>query len=153
MRHTDIYEQHCSIARSWSVLGERWTMLVLREAFNRTRRFEDFQSHLGIARNVLTDRLGTLVDEGILERRQYQERPPRFEYRLTDKGLDLYPILVSIMKWGDRWKSDDKPPVRLVHNLCDHDADPKLVCGHCGEELRAREVHAEPGPGLSSLAA
>jgi DNA-binding HxlR family transcriptional regulator len=148
MRHTDIYEQHCSIARSWVVLGERWTMLVLRECFNRTRRFEDFQSNLGIARNVLTERLGTLVDEGILERRQYQDRPPRFEYRLTEKGLDLYPILVSIMKWGDKWPSGNKPPVRLVHNLCDHDADPKLVCSHCGEELRAREVHPVPGPGL-----
>jgi DNA-binding HxlR family transcriptional regulator len=154
MRHTDISEGvPCSVARSWSVLGERWTMLVLRECFNRTRRFEDFQSHLGIARNVLTDRLGTLVDEEILERRQYQERPPRFEYRLTEKGLDLYPLLVAVMKWGDKWKSDGKAPVRLVHNVCDHDADPKFVCSHCGEELAAREVRAEPGPGLSSFAA
>ena len=153
MRHTDIYEQHCSVARSWVVLGERWTMLVLRECFNRTRRFEAFQAHLGIARNVLTDRLATLVDEGILERRQYQDRPPRFEYRLTEKGLDLYPVLVSIMKWGDKWQSDNKPPVRLVHTLCDHDANPKLVCSHCGEELRAREVRPEAGPGLLDAAA
>jgi DNA-binding HxlR family transcriptional regulator len=153
MRHTEIEALECSVARSWSVLGERWTMLVLRECFNRTRRFEDFQSHLGIARNVLADRLGTLVDEGILERRQYQERPPRDEYRLTEKGLELYPVLVAIMKWGDRWKSDEKPPVRLVHKVCDHDADPKFVCGHCGQELAAREVRAEPGPGLSSVAA
>ena len=151
MRHTDIYEQHCSVARSWVVLGERWTMLVLRECFNRTRRFEDFQSHLGIARNVLTDRLGTLVDEGILERRQYQERPPRYEYRLTEKGLELYPVLVAVMRWGDKWKSDDKPPVKLIHNTCGHEAEPKMVCSHCGEELRAREVTAAPGPGLLAL--
>ena len=123
-------------------------MLVIRECFNRTRRFEDFQSHLGIARNVLTDRLATLVDEGLLEKRQYQERPPRFEYRLTEKGLDLYPVLVSVMRWGDKWKSDNKPPVKLIHNSCGHEADPKLVCSHCGEELRAREVTAAPGPGL-----
>ena len=146
-------DQNCSIARSLEILGDRWTILVMREAFMRVRRFEDFQRNLGIARNVLTDRLGTLVEEGILERRQYQERPPRYEYRLTEKGLDLYPVLVAIMKWGDRWKSDQKPPVRLVHKLCDHDADPKFVCGHCGQELAAREVRAEPGPGLSSVAA
>src|SRR5436190_20275870 len=114
MRHADIHGIECSVARSWSVLGERWTMLVLRECFNRTRRFEDFQAHLGIARNVLTDRLATLVAEGILERRQYQERPVRHEYRLTEKGLDLYPILVSVMRWGDRYKSE-AAPVRLVH--------------------------------------
>ena len=92
----------------------------------------------------------TLCRQG---RRQYQDRPPRYEYRLTEKGLDLYPVLVAIMRWGDRWKSDDKPPVCLVHKLCDHDADPRFVCGHCGEDLAAREVRAEPGPGLSSVAA
>jgi DNA-binding HxlR family transcriptional regulator len=148
MRHTQIHDMTCSVARSWSVLGERWTMLVLREAFNRTRRFEDFQAHLGVARNVLTERLGRLVDEGILERRQYQDRPPRYEYRLTEKGLDLYPVLVAVMRWGDKHKSDNRPPVTLVHRTCEHDADPKLVCSHCGEELHAREVRAEPGPGL-----
>ena len=152
MRHTEVHGIPCSVARSWSVLGERWTMLVLRECFHRTRRFEDFQSHLGIARNVLTDRLSTLVDEEILERRQYQERPPRYEYRLTEKGLDLYPVLVAVMKWGDKWKSDSKPPVRLVHKTCGHDADPKMVCSHCGQELAAREVRAEPGPGLTAAA-
>jgi len=152
MRHTELHDMECSVARSWTVLGERWTMLVLREAFNRTRRFEDFQAHLGIARNVLTDRLGTLVEEGILERRPYQERPVRYEYRLTQKGLDLYPVLVAIMRWGDRYKSDDRPPVRLVHKTCGHDAEPVMVCGHCGEELTAREVRAEPGPGLSAAA-
>src|SRR3954468_4626618 len=149
MRHTEIDELECSVARSWQVLGERWTMLVLREAFNRTRRFDDFQSHLGIARNVLTDRLARLVDEGILERRQYQERPVRYEYRLTEKGLDLYPVLVAIMRWGDRWKSDEKPPVRLVHNLCDHEIDATFVCAHCGEELHPREVTAFPNLGVA----
>jgi DNA-binding HxlR family transcriptional regulator len=151
MRHTDLHEMHCSVARTWTVLGERWTMLVVREAFNRTRRFEDFQDRLGIARNVLADRLARLVDEGILERRLYQEHPSRYEYRLTDKGLDLYPVLVAIMRWGDRYKSE-AAPVRLVHESCGHEADPKLVCSHCGEELRARDVRAEPGPGLAAAA-
>ena len=122
MRHTEIDELECSVARSWSVLGERWTMLVLRECFNRTRRFEDFQSHLGIARNVLTDRLGGLVDEGILERRQYQERPPRYEYRLTEKGLDLNPVLLELMRWGDRWDAPAAgPPVLVEHRDCERD--------------------------------
>src|SRR5919112_1114607 len=94
--------QHCSIARALEVLGDRWTLLVIRDAFLGLRRFDDFQRDLGIARNVLADRLGRLVDEGILERHAYQERPERFEYRLTEKGADLWPVLISLMKWGDR---------------------------------------------------
>src|SRR5207253_8531836 len=95
-------DQNCSIARTLEAVGERWTLLVLREAFLGVRRFDRMQSELSIARNILADRLQTLVETGILERRPYQDHPPRFEYRLTQKGLDLYPILVSLMRWGDR---------------------------------------------------
>jgi len=148
MRHADVQQLNCSIARTVSVLGERWTLLVLRQAFLRTRRFEDFQRAMGVSRNVLADRLQKLVEHGILERRLYQERPARYEYRLTQKGRDLYPVIVAVMRWGDRHTAGDEgPPVVLVHERCGHRADPELVCAHCGEEIDAREMRAEPGPG------
>src|SRR3954470_9045942 len=107
-------DQHCSIARALEVLGDRWTLLVIRDAFMGVRRFDDFQRDLGVARNVLTDRLTRLVEDGILEKRRYQERPERFEYRLTEKGLDLWPVLVSLMKWGDRHAPAEAGPPTLV---------------------------------------
>jgi DNA-binding HxlR family transcriptional regulator len=145
--------QACSIARSLEVLGERWTLLVLREAFRRTRRFEDFQRNLGVARNVLTDRLGRLVDEGILRREQYQERPARFEYRLTDKGLALWPVMMTLMQWGDRFYSDtDGPPLVVHHRDCGGAVTDHLTCTKCGAELGPRDVVAEPGPGARAVA-
>ena len=106
-------DQNCSIARSLEVLGDRWTILVMREAFMRVRRFEDFQRNLGVARNVLTDRLGRLVEEGILERVPYQDRPARFEYRLTEKGIDLWPMMMALLQWGDRhYPAEAGPPAR-----------------------------------------
>src|SRR5437867_2038639 len=100
MRRTSFAGMNCSVAASLEILGEWWTFLVLRDAFFGVRRFEDFQRRLGIARNVLTTRLQTLVNHGVLERRLYQDHPPRYEYRLTQKGLELHPVLVSLMKWG-----------------------------------------------------
>ena len=97
-------DQNCSIARALEVLGDRWTILVMREAFMRVRRFDDFQRDLGVARNVLSDRLHRLTEEGLLERHRYQERPERFEYRLTEKGLDLWPVMIALMQWGDRYE-------------------------------------------------
>jgi DNA-binding HxlR family transcriptional regulator len=135
----------CAIARSMAVLGERWTLVILRSAFMGARRFEDYQSSTGIARNILTDRLKTLVDHDVLARRPYAEHPGRtlYEYRLTEKGLDLYPVLVSLMQWGNRYGGfDTGPPVELEHKLCGHATTPKLVCSQCGEELHAREVVA-----------
>jgi DNA-binding HxlR family transcriptional regulator len=135
----------CAIARSMAVLGERWTLVILRSAFMGARRFEDYQQGTQIARNILTDRLKTLVEHDILERRPYAEHPGRtlYEYRLTDKGLDLYPVLVSLMKWGNRYGGfEDGPPVELTHKTCGHVTEPKLVCSECGDELRAREVRA-----------
>ena len=102
--------QVCSVARALEAIGDRWTMLVIRDAFVGVRRFDEFQERLGIARNVLTDRLSRLVDEGILEKHEYQERPQRFEYRLTPKGVDLFPVLVSLMKWGDRHAPEENGP-------------------------------------------
>ena len=138
----------CPVARTMEVLGERWTFLVVREAFLGTRRFDDFQRTTGAARNILSDRLKTLVDAGILERRRYSERPPRFEYRLTEKGLDLYPTLVALMAWGDKHMPiPGGPALRLEHKTCDHRSNPVMVCDHCGEPVRAREMRAMQGPG------
>ncbi len=145
MRHDALASMPCAIARSMAVLGERWTLVILRSAFMGARRFEDYQSSTGIARNILTDRLKTLVDHEVLERRPYAEHPGRtlYEYRLTEKGLDLYPVLVSLMEWGNRYGGfDDGPPVQLEHKLCGHHTTPRTVCSECGEELRAREVVA-----------
>nr|WP_042187595.1 helix-turn-helix domain-containing protein [Kibdelosporangium sp. MJ126-NF4]CEL18215.1 Transcriptional regulator, HxlR family [Kibdelosporangium sp. MJ126-NF4]CTQ90554.1 Transcriptional regulator, HxlR family [Kibdelosporangium sp. MJ126-NF4] len=145
MRWSEIGETRCSVARTLSVIGERWTMLVLREAFNRVRRFEDFQQRTGAPRPVLADRLRTLTEDGIFRRDRYAERPDRFEYRLTEKGLDLYPILISMMAWGDRWMADEQgPPVQLVHRGCEHSMTPMMACSHCGDEVSAREVQLAP---------
>lgn len=131
----------CSVARTLEVIGEWWTMLVVREAFNGVRRFDHFQARLGIARNVLAARLQRLVDFGILERRLYQERPERFEYRLTERGLDLYPVLISLMRWGDRWLAGpDGPPLTLNHEPCGHELGATLSCVNCGQEIRPRDV-------------
>jgi DNA-binding HxlR family transcriptional regulator len=152
MRRTSFADMDCSVARTLEVVGEWWTMLVIREAFNGVRRFDDFQGRLGIARNVLASRLQGLVEHDILERRLYQERPERFEYRLTDKGRDLYPVLISLMRWGDRWMAGPEgPPVRLTHE-CGHAPDAALVCAHCGEQLNARQVRAEMRPGAGKKA-
>jgi len=145
VRHTALADVPCAIARSMAVLGERWTFVIMRQAFMGARRFEDYQQGTGIARNILTDRLKTLVEHDILERRPYAEHPGRtlYEYRLTEKGLDLYPVLISLMRWGNRYGGfEDGPPLELTHKTCGHVTEPRLVCSECGEELRAREVRA-----------
>ena len=153
MRHEALADVNCSIARSLSVLGERWTLVVLRQAFLGARRFEDYQRGLGIARNILTDRLRTLVEHDILERRRYHERPPRYEYRLTQKGLDLYPILVSLMQWGDQYAGGHAAPLVLRHKTCGQITQPHMVCSECGERIDPREMKPEAGPGAVAGAA
>lgn len=138
--------QVCSIARTLEAIGDRWTMLVVRDAFLGVRRFDDFQDRLGVARNILSDRLGRLVDEGILEKRPYQERPQRFEYRLTKKGRDLFPVMIALMKWGDRHALDpDGPPMLVLHRDCGGQVTEQLVCDRCGEPMTARNSEAR-GP-------
>jgi DNA-binding HxlR family transcriptional regulator len=144
----------CSVAQTLEIVGERWAILVLREAFLGTRRFEDFNDNIGCARNILADRLQRLVGSGILERRRYQDRPPRFEYRLTEKGLDLYAILVTLMQWGDRHVADQRgPAIVLEHKVCGHETTPELVCSHCGERVHARAMRAHLGPGAITASA
>lgn len=146
MKHRALDEVYCSVARTWAVLGDRWTMLLLREAFRGTARFDAFQSRLEIGRTVLSERLNRLVDEGVFERVPYSDRPQRFEYKLTRKGLDLYPVLLALMEWGDRYKVSD-PPVRLFHKACGEEAEPYLVCSHCAEPVGYGDLRAEYAPG------
>jgi DNA-binding HxlR family transcriptional regulator len=146
MKHRALDEVYCSVARTWSVLGDRWTMLILREAFRGTSRFDAFQARLEVGRTLLADRLARLVDEAVFERVQYSLRPERYEYRLTRKGLDLYPVLLALMDWGDRYKVDE-PPVRLFHRSCGEEADPQMVCRHCGEPVGYGDLRAEYAPG------
>jgi DNA-binding HxlR family transcriptional regulator len=133
----------CSIGRAMEVLGERWTLLILRECFYGVRRFSVMQRNLGIARNILSTRLQLLVRTGILERRRYQEEPARHEYKLTEKGLALYPAVVAIMRWGDEHLCEGDAPVVLRHS-CGHSADPVMVCAHCRAELDPHAVTPEP---------
>jgi DNA-binding HxlR family transcriptional regulator len=134
---------HCSIARALDLVGEWWTPLILRDVFRGMRRFEEIQASLGIARNVLSDRLTTLVDGGVLERRQYQEHPARYEYRLTDMGRDYYQVLLALKQWGDRWLTEEGgPPVTLIHDRCGHEVEPVLTCSHCGEPIAARQIRS-----------
>lgn len=144
MTPADFSAMDCSIARTLGLIGERWSLLLLRDAFYGLKRFEDFQHDLGIARNVLTDRLNKLVEHGLLERRQYEDRPPRYEYRLTLKGRDLLPVLLSLMRWGDRWANENEPPVRLIHTSCGNTTHPVSSCAHCGQELTIQNVRVDP---------
>lgn len=151
MKRTTFADWPCSLARSVDLLGDWWTPLVLREAFYGVRRFDDFQRGLGIGRNILTQRLNRLVDEEMLTRRLYQERPARHEYVLTDKGRDFFPVVAAMVRWGDRWLAgDDGAPVVLHHTTCDHDMHAEVVCSHCREPLDLRSVRGRVGPGYES---
>ncbi len=131
---------NCAVERTLSVIGERWTLLVLREAFLGVRRFDQLRRNTGVARNILSDRLNTLVANGILRRELYQERPQRYEYRLTEKGLDLYPVLITLMEWGSR--HGDGRAMTLTHKTCGATVMPHLACPECGEPVRARDMQA-----------
>jgi DNA-binding HxlR family transcriptional regulator len=152
MLNKDYAGQNCSIAGTLEVIGERWTLLILRDAFHRVRRFEDFQRRLGIARNVLSNRLQTLVDAGILERRLYQEHPARYEYRLTEKGIDLWPVLMALVHWGDKYLAENGPPVLIEHRDCGGAVNDHLMCERCGKALTARDTVPREGPGRRAAA-
>jgi DNA-binding HxlR family transcriptional regulator len=146
--------QVCSIARTLEVVGERWSLLIVRDAFLGLKRFEEFQGSLGVARNVLTQRLNRLVDEGILERVPYQERPTRYEYRLTSKGGELGTAVIALLQWGDRHLAGEAGPPRLVeHADCGGKVVAQLVCDKCGTAIGPQEVELKPGPALRGVAA
>ena len=146
MLRRDYQGQNCSIARALEVVGERWTLLIVRDVFFGIRRFDELQESLGVARNVLTDRLTRLVDEGILRKVRYSERPPRFEYRLTDKGRDLNVALTGLRQWGDRYLSEEPP--RILRRKSDHAPAVAAFVLEGADVLRADELETVPGPGL-----
>lgn len=136
---------NCGVAQTLNVVGDAWTLLVLREVFAGVTRFDALQRNLGIASNVLAARLRHLEDEGILERHAFREKPPRVEYAATEKGKELYPVLVALKRWGDRWKLGGKrrSAYRYVHVPCGAEANSILVCAHCGEPVGPDNVRRE----------
>ncbi|RZF54720.1 transcriptional regulator [Acinetobacter halotolerans] len=148
MKWDEIGDQPCSVARTLSVLGDRWTMLILRNAFMGVRRFDDFQRSLGLTRHVLSERLKRLVEHGILAKVPYVERQERFEYQLTEKGLDLYPIMLSMIQWADKWMDMGLgKPIEFTHKRCGKKMIPKIVCSECDEPIQVKDVRATAGPG------
>jgi DNA-binding HxlR family transcriptional regulator len=143
----DYTGQNCSVARSLEILGERWTLLVLRDAFQGVTRFELFQRRLKVAPNILTKRLSTLTEAGVLERRRYQERPERFEYVLSEAGKELLPVLVELMRWGDAHLAPDGPPSVLRHAGCGGELGRGAICQACGRPVEADAVEWYRGPG------
>jgi DNA-binding HxlR family transcriptional regulator len=147
MERKSFQDVDCSVAQCLEVVGEWWTMLIVRDVFLGVRRFDQLQRRLRISRNVLTQRLDKLVADGVLDRVVYQERPRRHEYRLTDKGRDLWEILDAMRRWGNRHAAPDGPRLELRHRACGHVAEPELHCPHCGEKVGARDYTVVPGPG------
>jgi DNA-binding HxlR family transcriptional regulator len=149
MRRTRFSAWPCSVARTVDLLGDWWTPLVLREAFYGVRRFDDFQQHLGVARNILTERLTRLCDEGLMRKEAYSEAPPRFEYRLTDKGRAFFDVILAMMRWGDTWLSDGAgPPIELLDAETGRVVEPVVVDRVTGRPIDPRSVRARPGPGF-----
>ncbi len=147
MQRKSFEAMNCSVAQCLEVVGEWWSMLIVRDAFLGVRRFDDFQSRLGISRNILTNRLNGLVEAGVLEKVPYQQHPLRNEYRLTDKGRDLWPVLTTMREWGDRWAAPDGAPLELVHDACGEVMVLAHTCSACGEPVDRGSVRARPGPG------
>lgn len=137
----------CSVAQCLEIVGEWWSMLIVRDAFLGVTRFEDFHRRLGISRNILQARLVTLVEGGVLIKVPYREHPPRLEYRLTPKGRDLWPVINAMRQWGDRYAAPSGPPLQIVHLGCGELTEAVLVCRSCGEPLKVQDVRAVPGPG------
>ncbi|MGB2248134.1 MAG: winged helix-turn-helix transcriptional regulator [Alcanivorax sediminis] len=149
MRWQDIDQQPCSLARTLAIVGDNWTLLVLRDCFLGVRRFDDFQQRLGVTRHVLSDRLRKLTEGGILEKVAYQQRPLRHEYRLTVKGKDLYPVIVHLAQWGDKYLAGEHgAPLNRIHTTCGHTLEAQLQCRQCGETVKANEVRVEESPGF-----
>src|ERR1700683_863067 len=149
MQRTSFEDMTCSVAKCLDVVGEWWSLLIIRDAFLGVIRFGDFQPRLGISRNTLPHRLQRRVDHELLKRAASSEHPPRSEYRLTAKGRDLWPVVTAMRQWGDTWAAPGGPPVQTRHNACGHVVTAVPACSHCGETLDVRSVTAVAGPGGS----
>ena len=142
MRWEELRDSNCPVARTLSIIGDRWTFLILRDCFLGVTRFERFQSSSGITRHRLSDRLNRLVENGLLIKVPYQEKPVRKEYRLTEKGKTLYPVMITMAQWGDQWTvdADGSPPLGYYHKSCDHTFEPELKCPECGTGIDSDSV-------------
>jgi DNA-binding HxlR family transcriptional regulator len=150
MQRTRFGDLACSIARTLDVIGEPWSPLILRDIYVGINRFEQIQQELDISRKVLTERLKWLVEKEVLQRHAYSERPPRYEYRLTAKGLELCDLLLVMVRWGDRWTAGEAgPPVLYRHHACGQVSHVELRCSVCAEPMRATDVDVLPGPGAA----
>ena len=148
MKRTQFADQPCSVARAMDIVGELWAFMIIRNVVLGVRRFEGLPANLAISRKVLTERLELLVARGILERRQYQDRPARHEYRLTPMGVDLFPVLMALARWGARWLAGGTgAPIEFVHRKCGQATTARVVCAHCGEDIGAHNVQPLLGPG------
>ncbi|MGA2929379.1 MAG: helix-turn-helix domain-containing protein [Solirubrobacteraceae bacterium] len=147
MERNSFSDMHCSVAQCLEVVGEWWSLLIVRDVFLGVTRFDDFQERLGISRNVLNQRLARLVHAGVLAKVPYSEHPPRYVYRLTDKGRDLWPVITTGRQWGDKHAAPDAPPLELIHVGCGETSTAVLTWSACGEPIGARDVKAIPGPG------
>jgi DNA-binding HxlR family transcriptional regulator len=149
VKRSSFADMHCAVAQSLEIIGEWWTLLILRDAFFGITRFEEWHERLGIARNILTARLDTLVDHSIMERQPYDEARGRFDYVLTEKGRALWPVMVTLRQWGDEWLlGRGNEPISLVHQSCGEVSHAELVCDQCGELLESDQIRSAPGPGL-----
>ncbi len=147
MKWDELADQQCSMARSLAVIGDRWTLLILSDLFLGAKRFEAIRERLEISRTILTDRLNLLEQEGVLRKQVYQERPTRYEYKLTSKGVELYPVIMTIVHWGDKYYAGDGgPPILHTHAKCGKDFVPVLTCSECDEPLNPRETFARKRP-------
>lgn len=150
MPYRPFADQNCSVARALELVGERWTLLVMREILLGHRRFAEIKRNTRIAPNILSDRLALLVEQGIVKRRLYSEHPESYEYVPTRKGLDLNPVIIALLQWGDKYAAPAAGPPRVpVHTVCGHDADPRMHCSHCGEQIGPAELAIRPGPGAN----
>ena len=141
--------QNCSAARALELVGERWSLLIIRNAlFAGHTHFGDFQRSLGVAPNILTTRLDSFVAAGLMERRRYSEHPEHYEYLLTGKGRDLAPVIVALSAWGDRHAAPDGPPIIYEYTACGSEIHQQIRCAACEDEIRNTDIGVRPGPGL-----
>jgi DNA-binding HxlR family transcriptional regulator len=147
MERKSFSDMHCSVAQCLEVVGEWWSLLIVRDVFLGVTRFDELQQRLGISRNVLNQRLGKLVEQGVLSKVAYSEHPPRFDYELTEKARDLWPVLTAMRQWGDKYAAPEGPPLQLVHRECHRVSEAVMTCSACGEPIGASDVKAIVGPG------
>jgi len=153
MQRTQFGEMACSIARTMDVVGEPWSPLIVRNIYIGISRFDELQRSLGLSRKVLAERLRWLTEHGVLEKRAYSTRPPRYEYALTAKGLELFEVLMVMVRWGDKWLAGDAgPPVLYRHHACGRIGHVELRCSECGEPMGATDIDVLPGPGSAMSA-